>query len=124
MKDTETKGKRHLTRWKASSFFKQHHQYEKKYFEVFDKKTGTSVGHLVDLTIEGLRIISRTEMRPRTRYQFRIDLPKEVRGVNRIFADAECVWSHKDIDPQFYIAGFKILSITPPFTEIVETLIQ
>ena len=124
MKDTETESKRRLARWKASSFFKQHQQIEKKFFEVFDKKTNTTIGHLVDLTVEGLRIISRTEMRPRTRYQFRIDLPKEVQGVSRIFADAECIWCHKDVDPEFFMAGFKIIDITPPFTEIVETLIQ
>lgn len=124
MKDTKTEGKRRLARWKTATFFKQHDQYEKKFFEVFDKNTNASVGHLVDLTVEGLKIIGRAEMRPRSRYQFRIDLPKEVRGVTRIFADAECMWCQKDIDPEFYIAGFKILSITPPFTEIVETLIQ
>ncbi len=124
MKDTEIKGKRRLARWKTLSFFKEHNQYEKKYFEVIDKNTNVSVGHLVDLTVEGLKIIGRVEMRPRTRYQFRIDLPHEVKGVNRIFADTECIWCQKDIDPEFYVAGFKILMITPPFTEIVETLIE
>lgn len=124
MKKTETGEKRNLSRWKTTSFFRKDCHYEKKYFDVIDRKTKVSLGHLVDLTLTGLKIISRAELQRYVVYYLRIDLPKEVKGVKRIHADAECVWCQMDVDPEFYLAGFKILSITPPFAEIIETLIE
>lgn len=119
-----SKEKRKLARWRTSYFFRPGHKYERSYFEVFDVKTSKSIGHLIDLTLEGMKTLGPIEVNRDETYHFRIDLPKEVKGVQKITVEAQCVWSEKDINPEFYSAGYKIIYISPPFSEIIETLIN
>ncbi len=123
MKKTDARERRGLSRWKSTVFFKGGRKYQKPYFDVIDQRTGTSLGHLVDLTLEGFKIISRESIPRNEVYELRIDLPEEVEGVRQIVTRAQCVWCERDINPEFYDAGFRIISISPPFSEIVETLI-
>jgi len=124
MEKISNKEKRKLARWRIAYFFQPGHQYERNYFEVIDLKTNKSVGHLIDLTLEGLKTLGPNCLNREEIYKFRIELPKEVRGVQRIIVEAQCVWCEKEINPDFYTAGFKIIYITPPFSEIIETLVQ
>jgi hypothetical protein len=124
MSKTNTDERRRLARWKATYFFRKDNTYDKKHFDVIDKNRKESIGHLVDLNLTGMKIIGRRLIERNVIYDLRIDLPREVKGVHEIFAKAQCVWSEKDINPEFFLAGFKILSITPPFSEIIETLIE
>ncbi len=124
MKKTKVDDRRRLARWKSTYFFKGDKKYDRPYFDVIDLATGNSLGHLVDLTLEGMKIIGRHSLEVNKTYDIRIDLPQEVKGTEEITAQTCCVWCEKDINPEFYYAGFKILSITPPFSEIVGTLIS
>jgi len=124
MEKISNKDKRKLARWRTSYFFQQGHKYDKNFFEVFDLKTNESIGHLIDLTLEGMKTLGPKSINREETYKFRIDLPKEVKGVQRITVEAQCVWCEKDINPDFCSAGYKIIFISPPFSEIIETLIQ
>ncbi|MEP0827012.1 MAG: PilZ domain-containing protein [bacterium] len=124
MEKTLSKEKRKLARWRTSYFFRQGHSYEQNYFEVVNVKTNESIGHLIDLTLEGMKTLGPTAVNRDETYHFRINLPKEVKGVQKITVEAQCVWSEKDINPEFYSAGYKIIYISPPFSEIIETLIN
>ena len=124
MEEIETQTKRKLVRWQTSFFFRSGRKYSRRYFDVIDQNRKESVGHLVDLTLEGMKIVGNREIKEGEIYGFRIDLPKEVKGVHQILLKARCVWCKKESDTELYFAGFRILSITPPFVEIIETLIE
>jgi hypothetical protein len=115
--------RRSRVRWRTSYFFKDDKDYERDYFDVVDCNTEQSIGHLVDLTMDGMRVISKSPIPHDTTYDFRIDLPEKVKGNEKILVKAHCVWSDKDTNPDYFNAGFRILSITPPYVEIIEMLI-
>ncbi|MEW5995723.1 MAG: hypothetical protein AB1744_15190, partial [Candidatus Zixiibacteriota bacterium] len=60
--------KRKRPRWRTSFYFKADNEYNRKYFDVIDQKTKKSIGHLVDLTPEGLRILSLTPIEKEEQY--------------------------------------------------------
>lgn len=116
--------RRRRPRWRTSFFFKTDKEYRKKYFDVVDRKTQQSIGHLVDLTPEGLGIISREHVKRGQIFVLRIDLPEQVNRVDHIQATVRCLWCEQDVNPEFYNVGFEVLSITPPYAEIIDILIQ
>ena len=124
MKETGVENRRKLSRWKASYFFEKGKKYDKYHFEVIDTTSNQIIGHLVDLTLEGMKITSRESIRKDSIYKFRIELPEDVKNKHQIFVEVKCVWCQQDSNPESYNAGFKIISITPPFTEVIETLIS
>ena len=123
MRESSVSERRKLARWRTASFFSQNKKFERKFFDVIDETRKESIGHLVDLNVEGLKTIGGAIIERGKRLNLRIDLPREVKGVQKILIVAQCMWSEKDVNPQFYLAGFKIISISPPFAEIIETLI-
>ena len=116
--------KRKRPRWRTSFFFRNGREYSRKYFNVIDRKTGESIGHLVDLTPEGLRILSKSPIDRGAEFDLNIELPTAIKSQPNIAAKARCVWCEQDINPDFFNAGFEILSISPPYVEIIEILIQ
>jgi len=124
LKEVKADEKRRLARWKSSYFFKDTGKFKRPYFDVIDVSTNQSVGHLIDLTLEGMKIITKKPLKQGQVFDFRIELPEEVDGVHKITSRVSCVWCERDINPEFYYAGFKIVDMTPPFSEIVDTLIS
>ncbi len=116
--------RRRRPRWRTSFFFKADKEYQKKHFDVVDLKTRQSIGHLVDLTPEGLRIISREHIERGQIFDLRIDLPEQIEQIDHIQATVKCAWCEQDVNPEFHNAGFEILSITPPYIELIDILIQ
>lgn len=124
MKEVKTDEKRRLARWKSSYFFRDNGKYKRPYFDVIDVSTNQSVGHLIDLTLEGMKVITRIPLKPGQEFDFRIELPEEVDGVRKITSRVACVWCERDVNPEFFYAGFKIVDMSPPFSEIVDILIS
>ncbi len=124
MEDVDTQSKRKLVRWQTSFFFRSGRRYSRRYFDVIDQDKKVSVGHLVDLTLEGMKTVGSKETNKGEIFNFKIDLPREVKGVHEILVKAQCVWCNKESDAELYFTGFRILLITPPFVEIIETLIE
>jgi hypothetical protein len=124
MEEVKTREERKRVRWQASFFFRSGKKYKRHYFDVIDTDKILSIGHLMDLTVDGMKIVSQQEIKKGDIFNFRIDLPKEVEGVTQIYARVQCVWCNKENDTNMHMAGFKMLSITPPFAEIIEILVD
>ena len=111
-------------RWRATFYFKKDREYKRRFFDVVNTRTDESIGHLVDLTLEGMKVISRKPIERETEFDFRIVLPEEIKGSEKVVIKAQCVWCEKDVNPEFYYTGFKIISLTPPYSEIIGMLIE
>ncbi len=93
------------------------------YLSVFDGKTDHLVGQLVDLTVEGLMLTSERFIEPKVCYNLRMVLPEEIRGRTQLFFEAETVWCRKDINPNFYDIGFRLIKISKTDIKVIESLI-
>jgi hypothetical protein len=94
------------------------------YSRIFDRKTGSLIGYLSDITTEGMMIISEDELQAGIEYRLRMDLPEDIFGVTHMDILAQCVWSRQDVNPNFYIAGFQLLGLTDSDKFIIDQIIE
>ena len=94
------------------------------YLRVFDISNGQLVGHLVDITKEGLMLISEQALELDRAYSFRMVLPAEILNKAELNFSATVKWCKKDVNPDFYASGFSLVSISDDDMTIVESLIH
>ena len=94
------------------------------YLEVYDLNTGSLLGRMTDITVEGMMLINERPIAANKTYQCRMVLPKEILGRTNIIFDANCVWSRQARNSDFYEAGFRSLVADPGDIDAIEMLIQ
>ena len=76
------------------------------YLEVFDDESGELLGYLVDLNINGLKLVSKTEIPSGKDFRLRMTMPEEYCKDQQVIFSARSMWCSKDVNPDFYAAGF------------------
>jgi len=94
------------------------------YSRVFNRNTGALLGHLMDITVEGLMLISETPIETGILYHLRMDLPEDVMAKAFLRFDVHCLWCKPDINPAFYNAGFKVLNMAQEDIDLIENMID
>lgn len=119
---------RHHKRWQLVSLLR-----------VYDFGTGELIGHLFDVTSEGIRLISEQPIPIERHFHLRMDLPDpeqssesqadkslscEPLSSEPLLLDARSIWSKKDINPNFWDTGFQLLEVTDETKSRIEHLIN
>ena len=94
------------------------------YSRVYDRKSGRLIGHLSDLTVEGLMIIGEEQTEIHRRYVLSMDLPEDIFGKPHMTFEADARWCQRDVDPAFYNSGWHLEKIAPEDVEIIERIIE
>lgn len=94
------------------------------YLRLFDRKTGELIGNLVDLTTEGLQLISETPIEPGKILEIRMEFPEELYGQQQIPINAEVVWCDHQLDPDLFSVGCRLLPVTPSQFTTIRKLID
>jgi hypothetical protein len=94
------------------------------YLRVFHRSTGRQIGHLVDLTPEGMMLMSERPIRIGRTIPLRMTLPGDGPQENTIEFDATSLWTSPDINPDFYDTGFRFEQISAKTLARIETLIE
>jgi hypothetical protein len=94
------------------------------YLRVFNRLNNELLGHLVDLTSEGIMIIGERLLPAEMDYQLHMTLPEEIMGKNKVDFDAHAIWSRKDVDPSFFGTGFRMIHIDPDDVALIQKLIE
>jgi len=76
------------------------------YLEVFDQETGRLLGHLVDLTVKGMKLISKEEIPAGHPFSLRMIMPEEYCPEREVLFTATSTWCREDVNPDFYATGF------------------
>ena len=98
--ESDSQEQRRMNRW-----------YLVMYLRVYNQETEELLGHVVDIHKDGLRLVSDNPIPLKRRFQLWIDVPKEHTTHQRIFFEAESMWSGRDVNPDFYDTGFRIINI-------------
>jgi len=94
------------------------------YPRVFDVNTDESIGQVVDISTEGLRILSESPVATDREYRLRLE-PTDAGDSGRpVEFDAVCVWLEKEFSSGAYNGGFRILKISKRNRETLERLIE
>jgi hypothetical protein len=94
------------------------------YLKVFEKKSDTLLGHLVDITEEGLMIVSENSIEEDKVFKLRMALPREIEGKEAIEFDARSMWCHPDVNPSLFGVGFKFEFVDTLSRQIIFELIH
>ncbi|CAN2040334.1 PilZ domain-containing protein [Candidatus Magnetomoraceae bacterium gMMP-15] len=101
--------------------FKRHPIY---YLKVIERNTGEIIGHLADISVGGIMLVSNGPVETNKDWEFKIKVPEEVVGRTEIDFEAKSIWCAQDADPDFYNTGFQFLKISPEQLELIDFLID
>ncbi len=93
-------------------------------FCVYDRNDDQFIGHLVDMTAEGVKLRCMAPMETNVMFQFRMDLPAEIGGSAELSFDAESIWCKECVDSQKYDVGFQMQNVPEAEIERIEQLID
>lgn len=94
------------------------------YLRVYDQDTRALVGHLVDISETGVRLIRDTPLEPGCTVSMRMSWRDEADVAHHLRFVAECVWSGPDVNPDFHDVGFRFTRIEPRAIRAIGTLVQ
>ncbi|TCK17968.1 PilZ domain-containing protein [Thiogranum longum] len=90
--------------------------------QIFDVNNNTVAGQLVNLSIEGLMMMSPSPVNPGTLLQFRIPL-QCCESVVDILVGVESLWCDDTDESGVCWTGFHIIDISSEHLEIISTLV-
>ncbi|SHO51438.1 PilZ domain-containing protein [Desulfopila aestuarii] len=94
------------------------------YLRVFDGVGSKVIGHIVDISSQGLMLISDNPVPVNENYRLRMRLPAEIVDKDEIIIQATSRWCKQDDNPDFYITGFQIYDLTPDIEKYITCLIE
>jgi len=94
------------------------------YLRVADRKTNKMIGRVVDITTEGIRLVSDKPIKIDKTYRLKMNLPSVRKSGMEINFDASSVWSSKDINPDFFSTGFQMIRLSEKARQEIEYLIR
>lgn len=99
-------------------------RHELKYFlSVYNRKTSKLVGYIVNISHEGMRLVSSIPLLTHSVFQFQIKLPKEIQGEKVINFDALSCWCRPDVSPDCFDTGFRLVNTPDELSVLIEELI-
>lgn len=94
------------------------------YLEVFDRESNQLIGNLIDITPNGIKLITESPLETGQLYRLKMILPKTIQEKTELVFDAQSIRCDKDINPNFYITGFKLTNVSKDHHSIVDQLID
>jgi hypothetical protein len=89
--------------------------------EVFDQKTGKSLGHTADLNAYGMMLVGGTKFDIGSETRISLDIPNGNSEKIRTSLTAQCRWSELHMNTPFYNSGFRFVYATKFDVEYIET---
>lgn len=93
------------------------------YLEIYDDVTGKLLGHLVDITTEGIKLVSKAPIEKGKIFRLRMRLPEDYFDEKTLRFEATSLWSTNDVNPDFYDTGFTVVGMDKRAKDIVSGLV-
>jgi hypothetical protein len=90
--------------------------------EVFDQKTGKSIGHTADLNAHGMMLVSVNKFNVGEETRISIEIPNGNDKKTRTSLTAQCRWSDPHLHTPFFNSGFRFVYSTKFDVEYIKTL--
>lgn len=91
--------------------------------EVSDQVTGTLLGKVVNISSEGLMLLSNEPIATGSVYQLDLKLPRVINNHSMINFGAEAIWSTQAAQPGSYWTGFRIIDASEGDVLTIDALI-
>lgn len=94
------------------------------YLRVFDSKDDSLVGHVIDITTEGIQLFSEEPIEIGKEFKFKMALPEFIKENVEIEFEGVCSWSKRDVNQDFYVAGFKFGKLPEKEVKLINQLVM
>ena len=95
------------------------------YLRIVDTGTNQIIGHLADITLQGLKVDSQKEIPVPKEYRLRIYTTADVSDRDYIEFVACTRWCHIDpLEPGLFVIGFELIKIEPHDKEIIQHIVD
>ena len=94
------------------------------YMRVIDDDTQETLGHMVDVSPDGLQLETAAELPINKDYYLRVELTPELADRPFMVFIAKSKWSRPGNIPYLFYTGFKIVEIMPDDKAIFETIVK
>jgi len=95
------------------------------YLEIEDEETNEKLGHLGDINVEGMMILTEEELPIEKKYKVRLKLPKfEMFDKEFLSMDIITRWMKKDFNPYINCIGCQYRKLSKDDTQLIERLIR
>ncbi len=94
------------------------------YLRVYDSMSSKTLGHLVDISEDGIMVICDNAIPVDVNYHLRMRLPTQMKERNEIVFGATSRWCKTDANPDFFLAGFRLHELEDADRDLVRTLIR
>ena len=95
-----------------------------RYLEVIDSKSKKPAGRLVNLTPEGMMLMSEKPIKEQAKLKLRVNLPERVLDIKSISVDSECRWCATSYNPDYYDAGFEFTKVPDQSVKAIDFLLK
>lgn len=94
------------------------------YLEVFNKENDEVLGHVVDITTRGIKLVSEYPIETKQNFKLRIKLPKQQFLETSFWFEAMSLWNKKDVNPSLSVTGFQALNLGKEASGTITKLIN
>ncbi len=91
--------------------------------DVFDAQTNAPLGRMVDITPEGMMLVSARPVEVDSVLHLSVELPSEIFSAKRVNFTAIAHWCRHDINPELFDTGLEFTDISDKNIETVVGLI-
>ena len=91
---------------------------------IFDVQTNEMLGHLMNVTTEGVMLISETPLAVNKDFQLKMAIPVGDGETVDVELEARSIWSKADEDPHFHKTGFQFTFCSEDSLQAISALIE
>jgi hypothetical protein len=91
---------------------------------IHDIINGHALGELINISSNGLMLISEKLIETSSIFQLSLQLPATINGKDSIEIGVDCLWCRKAENFNRYWAGFQIIDVSQETSEIINILIN
>ena len=92
--------------------------------KALDADNGNPLGRVVDITADGMMLVTENAYDHGTIIRARLILPVMVQARTEVVVEAEAVWCKQDSNPSFYKVGFHFLNLAGEDGFLLEDVMQ
>ena len=93
------------------------------YLRVHDADSQELIGHLVDISTDGIMLISEQPIPVESQFNFVMEVPSGKQGSITLAFKARSLWTKQDLNPHFHNSGFCLVNSDDTITTAINQLV-
>lgn len=94
------------------------------FLRIFNAENGELLGHLVNVTTEGLMFISEQHFAIDHEFRLKMEIPTEDGKTTEIELNVRTIWSKADEDPFYYKTGLQLIHCSEDSIRVISAQIE